>query len=321
MDALSDVLRVIRLTGGVFLEARFTAPWSVSSRVGPEDCMPSLTPTASVIAFHYVISGRMLLVLDSDAPREIGSNTIVMLPRNDPHVLASDASLPPVDSHLLIQAQREGALVRIEHGGGGEVTRIVCGFVGSELRAHPLFDALPRLLTMNLAEKPNAGWVAHSFRHAAQEVAADRPGSGTVLAKLSELLFVEALRDYTEGMPAERKGWLAALRDPAIGRALALLHGRIAHPWTTDELAAEAALSRSAFAERFTQQLGMPPMTYLTTWRMQAAAQQLRATPKSIAQIASEVGYESEATFTRAFKREMGSTPGQYRRNGQAGAT
>jgi AraC-like DNA-binding protein len=314
MDALSDVLRVIRLTGGVFLEGNLTAPWCVTSHVEPEDCRPHLSNTAAVISFHYVISGRMHVAVDGEPPLEVGSDTIVLLPRNDPHTLASGPGLPAVDPTLLIHTDLNGALATIVYGGGGDTTRIVCGFVGSESRDHPLFSTLPRLLAMNLAGKPGADWIARSFQHAAHEVAAGRPAAGTVLAKLSELLFVEALREYAEGLPAERTGWLAALRDPAIGRALACMHTRIAHPWTTEDLAAEALLSRSAFAERFTQLLDAPPMTYLTRWRMQVAAQQLRETQRSIAQIAWDVGYESEATFTRAFKREIGSAPGRYRR-------
>jgi AraC-like DNA-binding protein len=315
MDALTDVLRIIRLTGGVFLEASFTAPWCVSSRIGPEDCRPYLTNTASVICFHYVLSGHMHVAVDGEGPVDVGGNTIVLLPRNDAHLLASGPGIPPVDSHLLIRTEPNGALSSIEHGGGGEATRIVCGFVGSESREHPLFNALPRVMAMNLDGRPGSDWIARSFQHAAQEVASGRPAAGTMLAKLSELLFVEALREYTAGLPLERTGWLAALREPAIGRALARMHAQIAHPWTTEALAAEAHLSRSAFADRFTQLLDVPPMSYLTRWRMQVAAQRLRETLHPISQIAADVGYESEATFTRAFKREMGSAPGQYRRS------
>jgi AraC-like DNA-binding protein len=314
MDALSDIFRVIRLTGGVFLEASFTAPWCISSRLSPDDCRPHLANTASVICFHYVISGRMHIALDGEEPLNVGGNTIVLVPRNDAHLLASGPGLPPVDSHMLIRTAPNGSLSSIEHGGGGAATRIVCGFVGSESQTHPVFSALPRLMAMNLDGKPGAEWIARSFQHAAYEVATGRPAAGTVLAKLSELLFVEALREYVESLPSERTGWLAALRDPAIGRALARMHARIAHPWTTEDLAAEALLSRSAFAERFTQLLDVPPMTYLTRWRMLVAAQQLRETPRPISQIAVDVGYESEATFTRAFKRETGSAPGEYRR-------
>lgn len=314
MDALSEVLRVIRLTGGVFLDASFTAPWCIAARVGPEDCRHTMPEPASIVAFHYVLDGRMLAQVAGGAWIEVAAGTIVLLPRNDAHILASEAGVRAVDADMLVQMQREGALARIDHGGGGALTRIVCGFVGSEARRHPLLEALPQLLVLDLNGRPEAEWVATSFRFAAQEVAAARAGSETMLARLSELLFVEAVRAYVATLPTEQRGWLAGLRDPAIGRALALMHARVAQPWTSEELAAEALLSRSAFAERFTTLVGVPPMSYLTAWRMQVAAQALHESRRSIAQIAAAVGYESEATFARAFKREMDVSPGEYRR-------
>jgi AraC-like DNA-binding protein len=316
MDALSELLKVVRLSGGVFLEAFFTAPWCVRAQIGPEDCRHVLTEAASVVAFHYVLDGRMLLQLGGAAPVEVTAGSVVLLPRNDMHLLASDAGLASVDADALVQMQREGALARIDHGGGGALTRIVCGFVATEMRRHPLLDALPQFLVLDLKGRPEGEWVASSFRFAAQEVASARAGSETVLARLSELLFVEAVRGHLAALPAEQRGWLAGLRDPAIGRALAQIHARVAHPWTADALAAEALLSRSAFAERFTTLVGVPPMSYLTAWRMQVAGQNLRESRRSIAQVAETVGYESEAAFARAFKREMGVSPGEYRRRG-----
>jgi AraC-like DNA-binding protein len=312
MDALSDVLRVIRLSGGVFLDAAFTAPWCIGARVGPEDCRYVLEPPASLIAFHYVIEGRMLLQVDGVDPLEVRAGEMVLLPRNDPHLLGSEAGLPPVNADPLVQLV-DGGLARIEHGGGGAATRLVCGFVGADVRRHPLIDALPAVFALNLNGKACADWVAASFHYAAQEVASGRAGAETVLAKLSELLFVEAVRNYAETLPPGRKGWLAGLGDAAVGRALALMHARVEHAWNTEELAAEARLSRSAFAERFTQLVGVPPITYLTDWRMQVAAARLRDSHRPIAQIAADTGYESEATFTRAFKRAMGVAPGRYR--------
>ncbi len=316
MDALSELLKVVRLAGGVFLEASFTAPWCIRAQIGPEDCRHTLTESASVVAFHYVLNGRMLIQLDGAAPVEVAAGAVVLLPRNDAHLLASEPGLRPVDADALMQMQLEGALAHIDHGGGGALTRIVCGFVGTEMRRHPLLDALPQLLALDLNGRPEAEWVASSFRFAAQEVAAASAGSETVLARLSELLFVEAVRRYLAILPPEQNGWLAGLRDPAIGRALALMHARVAHPWSSEELAAEALLSRSAFAERFTTLVGVPPMSYLTAWRMQVAAQRLRESRRSVAQIAETIGYESEAAFARAFKREMGASPGEYRRRG-----
>ena len=311
MDALSDVLRTIRLTGGVFLDAAFTAPWCVVSRVGPEDS-PTLELPPSVVAFHYVIDGRMLVQPDGAAPLEVHAGQMVLIPRNDPHLLASDVGVPPADADPLVQ-KADGGLMRIEHGGGGAATRLVCGYVGADVRRHPLLEALPSVFALDLNGKPCAEFVAASFRYAAQEVASGRAASETVLAKLSELLFVEAVRQYADALPAQQQGWLAGLRDPAVGRALALRHARAAHPWTTEELAAAAGLSRSAFAERFTQLVGVPPITYLTDWRMQVAAARLRDSARPIAQIAAETGYDSEATFTRAFKRAHGVAPGRYR--------
>lgn len=311
MDALSDVLRTIRLTGGVFLDAAFTAPWCVVSRVGPEDC-PAIELPPSVVAFHYVIDGTMVVQPDGAAPLDVRAGQMVLIPRNDPHLLASDVGLPPADADPLVQ-KVDGGLMRIEHGGGGASTRLVCGYVGADVRRHPLLEALPSVFALDLNGKPCAEFVAASFRYAAQEVASGRAGSETVLAKLSELLFVEAVRQYADTLPAQQRGWLAGLRDAAVGRALALMHARVAHPWTSEELAATVGLSRSAFAERFVQLVGVPPITYLTDWRMQVAAARLRGSARPIAQIAAETGYESEATFTRAFKRAHGVAPGRYR--------
>ena len=318
MDALSDVLRLIRLSGGVFLDAAFTAPWCVVSRVGPEDC-PTRELPPRVVAFHYVIEGRMLVQGDGEA-LQVQAGEMVLLPRNDPHLLASDTGLPPANPDPLVQ-QVEGGLMRLEYGGGGAATRLVCGYVGADVRRHPLFDALPAVFVLDLNGRPCAEFVAASFRYAAREVASGRAGSETVLAKLSELLFVEAVRTYAESQPADRQGWLAGLRDGPVGRALALMHAEPAHAWTTDELAARVAMSRSAFAERFSQLVGMPPISYLTGWRMQVAASRLRETHRTIAQVAAELGYESEASFTRAFKRAQGVSPGRYRAGGRGGST
>lgn len=312
MDALSDVLKALRISGGVFLDATFTAPWCVSSRVGPEDFRSGERMPESLVAFHYVVEGRMVVEVDGAAPVEVRTGQMVLLPRNDPHLLTSEAGLPPADPMPPVQVV-EGGLMRMVHGGGGAPTQVVCGFVGTDVRRHPLMEALPTAFALDINGRACADWIAASFRYAAQEVASGRAGSETVLAKLSELLFVEAVRHYAETLPADRKGWFAGLRDPAVGRALALMHARVGHPWTTEALAAEVHLSRSAFAERFTQLVGVPPISYLADWRMQLAAARLRDTPKPIAQIADELGYESEATFTRAFKRALGVAPGRYR--------
>jgi len=314
MDALSDLLRVVRLSGGVFLDAEFSAPWCIAAKVGAEDCRQVMAEPARVIAFHYVAAGRLLLQVAGEAPIELRSGAIALLPRNDAHTLASETGLQPVSGDHLMQADPGGGLARIRYGGGGETAHVVCGFVGTDALHHPLIDALPSTLVLDLNGKPACEWISSSFRYAAGELAVVRAGSAIVLAKLSEAMFVEAVRCYLETLPADRRGWLAGLRDPVVGRALALLHTQLARAWTAEELAREACLSRSAFAERFTALIGVPPIKYLTTWRMQVAAQRLRESRRSMAQIAADVGYESEAAFARAFKREFAMSPGQWRK-------
>ena len=317
MDALSEVLRVVRLSGGLFLEAEFTAPWCVLSRVGPEDCGPSLSPPAHVVAYHVVTEGRLVVQVDGAPPRTVQAGEIVMLPRNDPHSLASAPGLDPIHSDDLVQTPAEGGLARIRHGGGGEATRMVCGYLGSETAWNPLIAALPRILALEIRDSGGA-WIESSVRFAAAELTAGRTGSASVIAKLSELLFAEAVRRYVGALPDGQHGWLAGLRDPVVGRALTCLHERPAHAWTTEELAREAGLSRSAFADRFAELIGMPPMRYLGGWRMQMAARELRDGNLPIAKIAYEVGYESEAAFNRAFKRDFGVPPAAWRRQAQA---
>ncbi|HKU85588.1 MAG TPA: AraC family transcriptional regulator [Casimicrobiaceae bacterium] len=307
------MLSALRFSGAVFLDGEFTAPWCVRSRVTPEEFPHRVELPPSVVGFHYVIDGEMQVRLEDGAPVLVRAGEMVLLPRNDPHLLASESGIAPADPDPPVQ-RLEGGLMRMVHGGGGAATRLVCGYIASEVRSHPLLEALPMAFALDVKGKPCAEWVAASFRFAAQEVGLGRAASETMLAKLSELLFVEAVRHYAETLPPDRRGWFAGLRDHAVGRALALMHARVAHPWTSEELAVAVHLSRSAFAERFTQLVGVPPITYLTDWRMQLAAARLRDTPRPIAQIADELGYESEASFTRAFKRALGVAPGRFRR-------
>lgn len=314
MDALSDVLRVVRLSGAVFLEGKMTAPWGVRGNVEARDFAPFHAQPNQVIGFHYVVSGEMLArVGDDGAFAPIKAGEIVLFPRNDIHTLASaegvaanearDVEFPPLGSGIFC----------VEAGGGGDETRIVCGFLGTDSANNPLIESLPPMLVLNVADTPGGAWIAQSFAFAAREVAGDSVGGATMIAKLSELMFVEAVRRYVDALPEDQTGWLAGLRDPAVGRALALIHTRPSEEWSAEDLAREVGLSRSAFGERFAALIGMPPIKYLTNWRMQVAAQKLRENRLSIAQIAYDIGYESEAAFTRAFRREMGAPPGAWR--------
>lgn len=314
MDPLYDVLRTMKLSGGVFLDAEFTAPWCVSAHVGPEDCEPFVPEPVHVIAYHYVVSGRCLLQVEGELPVSVEAGEIVLMPRNDRHKLGSAMTLRPVSAEHLIQPGADGGLARIRYGGGGERTHILCGFLGTDAQNHPVVAILPRVLKLSVEDGAAGEWIASSFRFAAQQL---RDGSAGVLAKLAELLFAEAVRRYVAASPPAQTGWLAGLSDPVIGRALALMHGRVADPWTTEELARQVGLSRSSFAERFTSLIGEAPMRYMTRWRMQLAADRLRD-GQPIARVAYEVGYESEASFHRAFKREFGLPPAAWRRQSHA---
>lgn len=315
MDALSDVLRVVRMRGGVFLRAEFSAPWCVSSQVGPDDCRWLLNGSGHLVLFHYVVAGRLKARMPDGALTELAAGQVFMLPHNDRHVLGSDLGLPAVPTKQLMQSPPEGGLLEIRHGGGGEQTRIVCGFLGLDrLGGNPLLEALPPMLTFDTGEEGTPSWITGSLEFAANGIAGGRPGAETVLAKLSELLFVEAIRRYVDGLEADRVGWLAGLRDPFVSRALALLHGDVARPWTVDDLGREVGLSRSALADRFTRLIGETPMRYLARWRLHSAAHELRAGDAPVARVAERAGYTGFA-FSRAFKREFGVAPAAWRRS------
>jgi AraC-like DNA-binding protein len=212
----------------------------------------------------------------------------------------------------------------LRYGGGGESTQIICGFLGCEVPDNPLVATLPAVLRLALRQEVAGAWMEQSFRLGVEEFAArcagpETPGLGTLLSKLAELLFAEAVRGYLATLPEDQTGWLAGLRDPIVGKALALLHTRVAELWTTEALARKAGLSRSSFAERFTALIGTPPMRYLANWRMQLAATSLRKGGRSVAQIACDVGYESDAAFNRAFKRAYGTAPSAWRKEDRRG--
>jgi AraC-like DNA-binding protein len=321
MDALSDVLRIVRLKGGLFLDAEFTAPWCVRSQVRPEDCGSLLEGAEHIILYHYVVEGRLGVRLPNEPDLELEAGEVVIFPHNHGHLLGSDLDLNPVPSQDVVVAAPESGLWTIRHGGGGAPTRIVCGFLGCDrLQGNPLAGALPAVLTLDTRQGSAAGWIQSSLQFAAAELGARRAGSETVLAKISELLFVDAVRRYVETLPTEQAGWLAGLRDPFVARTLALIHARLAEDWTVENLGREVGLSRSALNDRFTRLIGEPPMRYLARWRIQAAAHRLRNSQLPMARIAEEVGYESEAAFNRAFKRSFGVPPATWRRRAEGAA-
>lgn len=312
MDDIQDLLRGLRFGGGVFLEAEFTAPWCVHSQVMPEDCLPFAPVPHQIIGYHYVTEGSMLLKVQGHAPMSVEQGEIVVLTRNDRHVVGSSLSIPPINVDHLADFDPAGGLVRLEMGGGGARTKILCGFLGDDMPYNPVLAMLPAVLKQNVAEGASGSWIEGSFRQAARELADGKVGSPIFLAKLAELLFLEAIRRFVAAQPQDG-AWSAGIRDHAVGRALGLLHGQIARRWTTDDLAGEIGLSRSAFADRFTRSVGEPPMRYLARRRLAQACVLLKSGTVSVASIAYEVGYESEAAFSRAFRREYGSPPAVWR--------
>lgn len=314
MDALSDAISAVRLTSSVFLDARLGAPWCIQSQIAPEDCAPYGPMPSRIIAYHYVASGRLFLGLDGEKPIAIEEGEVVLMPRNDRHTLGSSPGLKPAIIDHLIQPADGGKPAVLQIGGSGEKTHIICGYMGCEIPDNPLLASLPFVLRIKVNDGASGAWLGGLFQRAVEEFATGGIGSSTVLGKLAELLFVEAIRRYLATLPHDQTGWLAGLRDSKIGKALAMLHAQPKHAWTADELAKATDMSRSAFADRFTGLVGMPPIRYLSHWRLQLAAVRLRECPRAIAQIAYEVGYESEAAFSRAFKQAFGVTPGRWRR-------
>lgn len=316
MDALSEVLKVLRLETGIFLEGRFTAPWCIDSAPGREDVSAILPDAEHVAIFHLLVEGRCRARLPGDREAvEFGPGDLLLVPMGDAHLLGSDVQLAPVRADLLVEPGPEGGPARIDYGGGGERARFLCGYLACDRRlCMPLLSALPRLVRIPVGDGPAARWLISSFEFGALEGGTRAPGSETLVARLAELLFVEAIRRYVDALPEGQGGWLAGLRDPAVGRALALLHARPGHAWTVDELARESAVSRSTLAERFARFLGESPMHYLLRWRMSLAAQALRTGREPVGRLAERLGYESEAAFNRAFKREYGSPPAAWRR-------
>ncbi|HET7848311.1 MAG TPA: AraC family transcriptional regulator [Pseudolabrys sp.] len=318
MDPLSEVLRSVRLAGGVFLSGHFTAPWCISVRITPADCAPFMKNPAQMIAYHVVIEGEVLVGVDDSPMMAVRSGEIVLFPRNDPHILANEEGLAPVSAGPLIQKSADGGLYRIRYGGGGATSRIFCGFLANEEKHNPLISTLPKTLKIDVRGATAREWIEASVRFAAGELAEGRLASSSVMSRLSESLFTEAVRQYSSTAD-EGLGWLKGLKDPYVGRALALIHQKMNAPWTTNSLASEIALSRSAFVERFTSLVGLPPIRYLTVWRLQTAKLDLQETHKTIAQVAHAVGYDSEEAFSRAFKREFGASPSRWRERHAAG--
>src|SRR5262245_35192294 len=315
MDVLSEVLRVVRLEGALFFNAEFSAPWCLSSPRSTA-MAPYVSPVAGrLITYHFLTEGRAYARLLDGRREELTAGDIVIFPRGDAHMFGNGSPEKPVDSVRTFAKNLTQGLKLARFGGGGEITRFVCGYLACEPRLSEIFLAgLPPMLKVQIAKDPSGQWLEHSIRFSVDEAPGSRAGGGLVLAKLSEVLFVETLRRYINALPPDKIGWLAGARDSIIGQALALLHKEPSHPWTLSTLSRRVGLSRTRLAERFRHFLAESPMAYLAQWRLKLGAEILQSTEDSVAKVAAVVGHGSEAAFNRAFKREFGCPPAQFRK-------
>lgn len=319
MDLLSQVLGAVRLEGAFYFKVCAKAPW-VSTSPAMADIGSIVMPRCQhVIPFHIMLKGKGWAwpADGSSSPAAVHSGDIIILPKGAQHVIASEkkmAIIPAVDCEPYRDAaRREEPFSLVEIGGGGDETTFVCGYLGCDDRPfNPILSALPPLLVVKPAGQ-NWDLIQSLIGMAFNEEASEQAGSETILTKLSELMFVQALRHYMNGLDEGDDGWLAGLRDPRIGRVLQVIHDRPFEAWTLQRLAAECGMSRSVLAERFAKFTGEPPLSYLTRWRMQLAAQLLQNGEK-VAAVADTVGYRSETAFQRAFKKSVGETPAMWRR-------
>lgn len=314
MDTLSDVLRAVRLSGAVFFDVDASEPWVAEAPPGSQIVDRIFDGAEHLMSYHVMTRGTCWASLVGEPPVQLQPGDVIVFPHGDPHIMASRPGMRGAPSLDLYERRDDRARPFTLTMGPAhrDPVHLVCGFLGCDARPfNPLLSALPRLLH----QPARAGGVVAEFvRMAVEESAKPRVGSETLLGRLSELLFIDVVRHHLESLPEDRTTWLSGLRDPHVGRALAALHASPARPWTIEQLARESGLSRSAFAERFVSFAGLPPMQYLANWRMQLAAHQLLDGRRSVGDIAASVGYDSEAAFSRAFRKIVGVPPGAWRR-------
>ena len=314
MDVLSEVLKVVRLQGAVFYSGEFSSPWSL--QMPPSSTVAGYLPSAAghVVLYHFLTEGRASARLVNGRSIALDAGDMVIVPHGDAHILENGPPCTTIDmSKELARIFSEGLKVS-RLGGAGEATRFVCGYMSCEPRlSRVLLSGLPPLLKLTIRDDASGRWLEDAIRLSVDRAGTAPAGADAVLARLSELLFVETLRTYMAQLPAEQTGWLAGARDPEVGAALALIHRSPARRWSQISLAKEARVSPSALVQRFVHYLGGTPMAYLRHWRSQLGAALLSSTDAPVAQIAAELGYASEAAFNRAFERDFDLPPAGFR--------
>ena len=333
MDVLSDVLRVVRLSGAVFYAGEFSSPWALESP-SPSVLASVVLPDAEcIVLFHVLVKGECTVECEGHSTLAMESGDVVVFPHGEQHIMRSRDAVTATPLVSMVAQMTKEDLPQLAFGGGGLATSFICGYLSCDQRFSRLVEALPTILLVRSRDDYSAieafdasgrrstvvpqgsgTWLATTLRFTINEAKTARPGNAAMLGRLTELMFVEIIREYMHRLPANQGGWLAALNDAAVGNALRLMHANPVRDWTVDLLSREVAVSRSVLAQRFTELVGETPMRYLANWRMQLAKQMMREGSRNIQEIATRVGYGSEAAFTRAFKRATGSPPAAWRK-------
>lgn len=315
VDPLSDVLRAVRLNGAFFYYVEAGGPWSVSANPAC-DLMPRILPDAEhLISYHILLSGTCWGGLEGEDQVRMEPGDVIVFPQGEAHLMSSAEAFRDGSGRKGTSAERYPNTVLLGPEGFPRDTTFVCGFLGCDSKPfNPLLSSLPRRMHIPGAAE---GWLSQFPKQVVTESRNGRVGSETMLTRMAELMFIEVVRRYVEELPPQQSGWLAGLRDTVVGPALTQLHEKPKHPWTLAELAREIATSRTVLVERFSHLVGVPPMLYLTRWRLQLAAEKLSRGSAKVAAVGAQVGYESEAAFSRAFKRETGQSPAAWRRSRQ----
>jgi AraC-like DNA-binding protein len=304
VDPVGEALHSLRMDSSLYTRSEFTAPWGLG-----------LPPLPGHLMFHVVTSGRCWLEVEGTEPRQLQPGDLALVSQGDGHRLVSDPGAPAAPLFDLPREQVSERYEILRHGGGGAATTMMCGAVRFDHpTAHRLVKLLPPTIVIDGWTSPRVDWVQSTLRFMTDEASELRPGGEAVITRLADILVIQAIRGWIAQDPAAQTGWLGALRDPQIGHALSLIHRHPERAWTLASLAAEVAMSRSAFAARFTELLGEPAMRYVTRFKMQLAGDALQEEGARIGDVARRLGYRSEAAFSRAFKRFVGVAPGRARR-------
>lgn len=321
MDVLSEVLQVIRLSGSIQFCHQFSAPWSIKTPHSADLATVLNVEARKIASFHIVVEGKGWVEIEGKQnSKPFNQGDVILIPSSAVHILADRLNrLPtPILDIFNTSPQPTQGLPGVKYGGRGQLTQLVCGFlVCEELLFTPFFSALPPLMLISTQSELTSSLLKMGIHHIIQETLSDAPGSRCLMARLTELLFVEILRNYIQQHSEQNLGWLSAVHDPIVGQVLALLHSQPEHEWTVQALADRVCVSRSTLASRFSKLVGQPPMQYLTQWRLQLAVNLLRSTNDSMAKVAAQIGYDSEAAFNRAFKRQVGVPPATWRSHNQ----